>query len=56
MLCLALWGAHLERRVGPAYFLLIYLCALIGELKARVTERFGLVLEEEVQFVGIAGR
>ena len=32
------------------------LCALIGELKARVRERFGLVLEEEVQFVGIAGR
>jgi UDP-N-acetylmuramate dehydrogenase len=32
------------------------LCTLIEELKARVRERFGLVLEEEVQFVGIAGR
>jgi rhomboid protease GluP len=30
MLCLALWGAHLERRVGSFYFVLIYLCALIG--------------------------
>ncbi|MDA9451985.1 MULTISPECIES: rhomboid family intramembrane serine protease [Bradyrhizobium] len=29
MLCLVLWGAHLERRVGPAYFLLIYLCAMV---------------------------
>jgi UDP-N-acetylmuramate dehydrogenase len=28
------------------------LCALIGELKARVLERFGLELEEEVQYVG----
>jgi UDP-N-acetylmuramate dehydrogenase len=32
------------------------LCALIDELKARVRKRFGLVLEEEVQFVGIPGR
>jgi UDP-N-acetylmuramate dehydrogenase len=32
------------------------LCTLIEELKARVRERFGLVLEEEVQFVGTAGR
>lgn len=32
------------------------LCALIGELKTRVRERFGIVLEEEVQYVGIAGR
>jgi UDP-N-acetylmuramate dehydrogenase len=31
------------------------LCALIHELKARVRERFGLVLEEEVQFVGLGG-
>jgi rhomboid protease GluP len=29
MLCLVLWGAHLERRVGPAYFLMIYLCAMV---------------------------
>ena len=28
------------------------LCALIGELKERVRERFGLELEEEVQYVG----
>jgi UDP-N-acetylmuramate dehydrogenase len=31
------------------------LCTLIDELKARVRERFGLVLEEEVQFVGLGG-
>jgi rhomboid protease GluP len=30
MLCLALWGAHLERRVGPFYFIVIYVCAVIG--------------------------
>jgi membrane associated rhomboid family serine protease len=29
MLCLALWGAHLERRGGPTYFLIIYICAVI---------------------------
>jgi len=28
------------------------LCAVIGDLKARVRERFGLELEEEVQYVG----
>ncbi|HUK15207.1 MAG TPA: UDP-N-acetylmuramate dehydrogenase [Bryobacteraceae bacterium] len=28
------------------------LCELIGELKARVRERFGIDLEEEVQYVG----
>jgi rhomboid protease GluP len=28
MLCLILWGAHLERRVGAFYFLTIYLFAL----------------------------
>jgi UDP-N-acetylmuramate dehydrogenase len=28
------------------------LCALIGELKARVRKRFGIELEEEVQYVG----
>jgi UDP-N-acetylmuramate dehydrogenase len=28
------------------------LCALIAELKARVRERFGITLEEEVQYVG----
>ncbi len=30
MLCLVLWGGYLERRVGPAWFLVIYFCALIG--------------------------
>ena len=29
MLCLVLWGGHLERRIGPAYFLIIYLCAMV---------------------------
>jgi membrane associated rhomboid family serine protease len=28
MLCLALWGGHLEKRVGSLYFLIIYACAL----------------------------
>jgi UDP-N-acetylmuramate dehydrogenase len=31
------------------------LCALIRELKARVVERFGVELEEEVQYVGSPG-
>lgn len=30
------------------------LCELIGELKARVRDRFGLDLEEEVQYVGFS--
>lgn len=30
MICLGLWGGHLERRVGPAIFLLIYAAALVG--------------------------
>jgi UDP-N-acetylmuramate dehydrogenase len=30
------------------------LCALIADLKARVLARFGLELEEEVQYVGFA--
>jgi membrane associated rhomboid family serine protease len=28
MLCLALWGAHLEKRIGSLYFVIIYGCAL----------------------------
>lgn len=32
------------------------LCALIGALKERVRARFGLELEEEVQYVGFPGR
>lgn len=31
------------------------LCALVEELKARVRERFGVELEEEVQYVGFDG-
>ncbi|MCC8963800.1 rhomboid family intramembrane serine protease [Bradyrhizobium sp. Pear76] len=30
MLCLVLWGGHLERRVGPTYFVIIYLCAMVS--------------------------
>ena len=30
MLCLALWGGHLEKRIGSAYFVLLYGVALIG--------------------------
>jgi rhomboid protease GluP len=29
MLCLALWGGHLEKRVGSLYFLIIYFCGMI---------------------------
>jgi rhomboid protease GluP len=30
MLCLVLWGPYLEKRVGSLYFVIIYLCALVG--------------------------
>jgi rhomboid protease GluP len=30
MLCLALWGGHLEKHVGSFYFIVIYVCALVG--------------------------
>jgi len=30
MFCVALWGAHLERRVGSFYFYIVYICALIS--------------------------
>jgi membrane associated rhomboid family serine protease len=30
MLCLALWGGHLEARIGSAYFVLVYFGALIA--------------------------
>jgi membrane associated rhomboid family serine protease len=30
MLCLALWGGHLERRVGATYFIVIYAIALLA--------------------------
>jgi membrane associated rhomboid family serine protease len=30
MFCLALWGGPLERRIGPFYFLVIYLCAMVA--------------------------
>jgi membrane associated rhomboid family serine protease len=29
MLCLVLWGGHLERRIGPAYFLVVYFCSMV---------------------------
>jgi membrane associated rhomboid family serine protease len=29
MLCLALWGGYLEKRVGSFYFLVIYFCAMV---------------------------
>jgi rhomboid protease GluP len=29
MLCLVLWGGHLEKRAGALYFLVIYFCAMI---------------------------
>jgi hypothetical protein len=38
MLCLTLWGAHLEKRVGALYFILIYTAALItGAVVSNVT-------------------
>jgi len=30
MICLMLWGGHLEKRIGPLYFLLVYLAALVA--------------------------
>jgi membrane associated rhomboid family serine protease len=30
MLCLVLWGGLLEKRIGPSYFVLIYVCAVIA--------------------------
>src|SRR5580698_10404917 len=30
MICLALWGGPLEKRVGAANFLIIYVCSVIG--------------------------
>jgi len=30
MICLALWGGHLEKRVGPSYFVVIYFIALVA--------------------------
>jgi rhomboid protease GluP len=38
MLCLGLWGGHLEKRVGTAYFVLIYLAALVaGSIVSNLT-------------------
>src|SRR5215831_6517456 len=45
MICLALWGGHLERRIGPFYFLLVYLCALIaGGIVSDLTHSGGYLL------------
>jgi membrane associated rhomboid family serine protease len=30
MLCLVLWGGHLEKRIGACYFLLLYLCSVVA--------------------------
>jgi membrane associated rhomboid family serine protease len=30
MICLALWGGHLEKRIGPSYFVVIYFVALVA--------------------------
>jgi membrane associated rhomboid family serine protease len=38
MACLVLWGAHLEKRVGSLYFILIYLASIVtGALVSAVT-------------------
>ncbi len=38
MLCLGLWGGHLEKRIGTAYFVLIYLAALVaGAIVSNLT-------------------
>ena len=36
------------------WLLPVALCAIIGDLKSRVRARFGLELEEEVQYVGFS--
>jgi len=30
MICLALWGGHLEKRIGSFNFMLVYVCALVA--------------------------
>jgi membrane associated rhomboid family serine protease len=38
MICLALWGGHLEKRIGSSYFVLVYLCALAtGAIVSNLT-------------------
>ena len=38
MICLALWGGHLEKRIGSSYFVLVYLCALVtGAIVSNLT-------------------
>jgi UDP-N-acetylmuramate dehydrogenase len=32
------------------------LCALINDLKSRVSDGFGIKLEEEIQYIGFEGR
>ncbi|WP_296584445.1 rhomboid family intramembrane serine protease [Xanthobacter sp.] len=41
MLCLALWGGHLERRVGATYFLVIYTIALLAGGLASLATHHG---------------
>jgi membrane associated rhomboid family serine protease len=44
MVCLALWGGHLERRVGAFYFIVIYVCALVAGAVVSNDTHSGLYL------------
>jgi rhomboid protease GluP len=44
MICLALWGGHLERRVGAFYFIVIYVCALVAGAVVSNATHSGLYL------------
>jgi rhomboid protease GluP len=50
MICLLLWGGHLERRIGHLYFLLIYIVALV--IAALVSDR---IYAGEYLTVGASG-
>ncbi len=50
MVCLMLWGGHLEKRIGHLYFLLIYLAALVAG--AAITN---ISLTHEYLTVGASG-
>ena len=44
MICLALWGGHLDRRVGAFYFIVIYVCALVAGAVVSNATHSGLYL------------
>jgi membrane associated rhomboid family serine protease len=44
MICLVLWGGHLERRVGAFYFIVIYVCALVAGAVVSNATHSGLYL------------